>query len=148
MSKQPKTSNAFSLAVRQALADIRTGVIGKHLLPFSVAPPLLELFVFDDVAAVRSHIMGAPRAALHNALLNPQSYLQCECCVISSETQMLRSLPDLSIVYKLHLESGQQINLFDWMQAFRSVVAPMRDDGDDGNDEDADGDEPISPQLQ
>ena len=31
-------------------------------------------------------------------------------------------LPDISIVYKLHLESGSLINLYDWMKAFHVIV--------------------------
>lgn len=53
---------------------------------------------------------------------------------------MVATLPDLSIVYKLHLESGHMINLFDWMQAFRSIVDPNVG----ADDEDAE----ISPQIQ
>ena len=37
-------------------------------------------------------------------------------------------MPDLCIVYKLHLECGKLINLFDWMQAFRAVVGAADDD--------------------
>lgn len=50
--------------------------LGKYLIPFNKGPTLYELFVFDDVKSVRPHIMGAPRAALHTALQNPQLYLQ------------------------------------------------------------------------
>ena len=31
-------------------------------------------------------------------------------------------MPDLSIVYKLHLQSGALVNLYDWMRAFHAVV--------------------------
>ncbi len=32
------------------------------------------------------------------------------------------------IVYKLHLECGKLINLYDWLQAFVAVVCPDADD--------------------
>lgn len=140
MAKQPKTTNAFTQSVNEALEFLRDQVLAIHLVPFKAGPPLLELFVFSDLSAIRSHIMGAPRAALHTGLHNPQTYLQCECCVIDNASQMTATLPDLSIVYKLHLESGHMINLFDWMQAFRSIV-----DSDAGSD---DEDAEISPQIQ
>lgn len=141
MAKKTKTtSNAFTQAVNETLSFLREEVFATHLVPFKAGPPLLELFVFGDLPAIRSHIMGAPRAALHTGLHNPQTYLQCDCCVIDNASQMAATLPDLSIVYKLHLESGHMINLFDWMQAFRSIV-----DFDAGSD---DEDAEISPQIQ
>ena len=33
-------------------------------------------------------------------------------------------MPDICIVYLLHLECGQLINLFDWLCAFVAVVDP------------------------
>lgn len=76
MSKKPKTTNAFTQAVNETLEFLRNQVLAVHLVPFYAGPPLLELFVFGDLAAIRSHIMGAPRAALHTGLHNPQTYLQ------------------------------------------------------------------------
>lgn len=141
MSKQPRAVSAFAAAVADALRYLRTDVLAVHLRPFARAPPLFELHRFGDVTAVRAHIMGAPRAALHTALNTPQCYLLCDCCQLDNATQMRSGLPDLSIVYKLHLESGHMINLFDWMQAFRAVVEP----DEEGTEENV---EPISPQLQ
>ena len=31
-------------------------------------------------------------------------------------------MPDLCIVYKLHLECGSLVNLYDWLQAFVTIV--------------------------
>lgn len=115
----------------------------KYLIPFSSGPTLHELFVFDDVKSVRHHIMGAPRAVVHTALQNPNIYLQvmnatqqtsyrrtnkiflvfaqCTCCTLDDPTQITPTLPDISIAFKLHLESGQMINLFDWLQVMFST---------------------------
>lgn len=76
MSKKPKTTNAFTQAVNEALAFLRKEVLAVYLVPFKSGPPLMELFVFGDLSAIRGHIMGAPRAALHTGLHNPQAYLQ------------------------------------------------------------------------
>lgn len=76
MAKQPKTSNEFTVQVNATLTFIREKVFGIYLLPFSHGPPLVELFIFSDLSAIRSHIMGAPRATLHTGLNNPQCYLQ------------------------------------------------------------------------
>jgi hypothetical protein len=46
---------------------------------------------------------------------------QCECCKDSKDWNS-PSLPDLSVVYRLHLECGRLINLYDWLQAFCACV--------------------------
>jgi len=102
--------------------------LSTYLIPFNKGPTLYELFVFDDVKSVRQHIMGAPRAAVHTALHNPQLYLQCTCCTLDDPTQVIPTLPDISVAYKLHLESGHMINLFDWLQAFNIIHLPNHDD--------------------
>ena len=40
---------------------------------------------------------------------------QCKCCNIDVDDNQ-DTLPDLSIVYKIHLECGKMINLYDWLQ--------------------------------
>lgn len=49
--------------------------------------------------------------------------------------QLLQSMPDLSVAYKLLLENGQQVNIYDWLVAFSSVIDGPKDeeDDDDGN---------------
>lgn len=42
--------------------------------------------------------------------------------------------PDICVAYKLHNECGALINLFDWMQAFRTIVTSS-------NEQDAEHDE-------
>lgn len=45
-------------------------------------------------------------------------------------------MPDNSIVYGLLLESGQQVNIYDWMSAFNAIVGNRTvddDEDDDGN---------------
>ncbi|XP_011180479.2 origin recognition complex subunit 3 [Zeugodacus cucurbitae] len=138
MSKQQnKPTSEYAQAVAQTLLHIQNEIVVTHLAPLMRAPPLHELFVFSDVSTVRRNIIGAPRAALHMALNNPNYYLQCKCCQLSESNQLLATLPDLSVAYKLHLECGRMINLFDWLQAFRSVV----DDIDNEQEQ-------VDPQIQ
>lgn len=61
--------------------------------------------------------------------------LQCDCCELGYPGQLLPSMPDLSVAYKLLLESGQQVNIYDWLVAFSSIVGIKNDDDkdDDGN---------------
>ena len=42
-------------------------------------------------------------------------FFQCQCCQTDVGT-IQDTLPDVSIAYKLHLECGRMINLYDWLQ--------------------------------
>jgi len=138
--QQNTPTTQFARTVQKTLHLIETLFVQDHLRPLQDAPPIHELFVFSDIATVRRNIIGAPRAALHTALNNPHFYMQCKCCELQDQSQLVGTLPDLSVVYKLHLECGRMINLFDWLQAFRSVVSGS-------NNEDA-AQEQIDPQIQ
>ena len=114
-------------------------VFERHLCPFSKGPVLTEVFLFSDCNSVRRHIIGAPRSSIHNALINPHHYLQCKCCAVKENEQILSTMPDISVAYKLHLECNTFINLFDWLQSFSMVI-----DSNNDNDEE----ENISPEIQ
>lgn len=89
-----------------------------------VAPQSLtlhEIFYFDDVSKIRQYLQAAPRVAVQTALTNPYVYLQNDACKVDPGT-VTDALPDICIVYKLHLEYGRLINLYDWLQAFVTVV--------------------------
>lgn len=144
-SKQDKqqSTSEFSRAVSKILALIESDLVLTYLRPLQQAPPLHEIYVFSDIATVRRNIIGAPRAALHTALNNPHFYMQCKCCELKEQSQLVSTLPDLSVVYKLHLECGRMINLFDWLQAFRSVLRA----GDEQEENELPQDQ-IDPQIQ
>ena len=42
-------------------------------------------------------------------------YFQCKCCQTDVGT-VQDTFPDICIAYKLHLECGRLINLYDWLQ--------------------------------
>lgn len=52
-------------------------------------------------------------------------------------------MPDICIVYKLHLEWGKMINLYDWLCAFLCVVDSKHEDEGDGESKKV-----VDPQLQ
>ncbi|KAL7039524.1 hypothetical protein ACKWTF_000014 [Chironomus riparius] len=112
-------------------------VFERHLIPLTKGPVLTEIFLFSDCNSVRRHIVGAPRSSIHNALVNPHHYLQCKCCAVKENEQILSTMPDISVAYKLHLECNKFINLFDWLQSFSMVI-------ENNNDEE----ENISPEIQ
>ncbi|XP_015606205.1 origin recognition complex subunit 3 [Cephus cinctus] len=86
--------------------------------------PANEIFCYSDGTVAKCHIRGSLRASIHTALNNPQVYLECTCCNLENDEAILPCLPDLSIVYKLHLESRKLINMYDWLQAFLTIVNP------------------------
>lgn len=129
-ARQPKTESPFMQSVSNLVSYLTHDVFRKHLRPSSKTTPLIELFVFSDSATIRQHMVGVPRAAVHTALNNPHYYLQCECCEMDEDGSLVQTLPDLSVAYKLHLECGRMINLFDWLQAFRTVVDEAGPDDD------------------
>ncbi|XP_067018831.1 origin recognition complex subunit 3-like isoform X2 [Acropora muricata] len=86
--------------------------------------PLFEVLYYDNVQEIRKHLIGMPRVAIQTALSNPQYYLKCKCCQTDVGT-VQDTLPDICIAYKLHLECGRLINLFDWLQAFSAVLEPQ-----------------------
>lgn len=105
----------------------------RHLVPFNKGYLFCELFIFSDCQPVRRHIIGASRSSLHNALENPYHYLQCKCCALKECEQILPTMPDISVAYKLHLECNKFINLYDWLQSFAMVVDSKDQDDDEEN---------------
>ncbi|KAK7492009.1 hypothetical protein BaRGS_00016673 [Batillaria attramentaria] len=94
--------------------------VRRYVCP-AKAVVLYEILSYDDDSTVRHHLNAAPRSAIHLALSNPAHYLHCDCCNVEGGS-ISPSMPDVCIAYKLHLESGQLINLYDWLQAFVSIV--------------------------
>uniref|UniRef100_A0A182IX09 Origin recognition complex subunit 3 n=1 Tax=Anopheles atroparvus TaxID=41427 RepID=A0A182IX09_ANOAO len=133
-ARQAKSESGVTRAIGRLVEYFVKNIFQRYLRPpNSRSVPLIELFLFNDSATVRQHIVGVPRAAVHTALNNPQHYLQCECCVLDEENSIVPSLPDVCIAYKLHLECGRMINLFDWLQAFRTVVEDETAEDQDRN---------------
>jgi origin recognition complex subunit 3 len=135
--QRPATQiSAYMRALKDFVNYFERTIVETNLRPLKAAPPLIELFVFTDTTTARQHLLGTPRASIHTALNNPGYYLQCQCCDIAQNTlKLLPTMPALSVAYKLHLECGKIINLFDWLQAFKTVIANKSvDDEVDGYD--------------
>ncbi|XP_078036177.1 origin recognition complex subunit 3 isoform X2 [Augochlora pura] len=112
---------------KQAQLDVIEFLDQQIFTRFIINPhhvPAYEIFCFYDGALAKQHIRGSLRAAVHSGLNNPQVYLNCKCCKLETEDAIPSSLPDLSIIYKLHLESRKLINMYDWLQAFLIIVDP------------------------
>ncbi|XP_012225916.1 origin recognition complex subunit 3 isoform X2 [Linepithema humile] len=59
-----------------------------------------------------------------NEKLSRLQLKECDCCKLENDDDIPRTLPDLSIIYKLHLESRKLINMYDWLQAFLTIADP------------------------
>ncbi|XP_052888629.1 origin recognition complex subunit 3 [Anopheles moucheti] len=139
-AKHSKSESAVSRTIGKIIDYFVKNIFQRYLRPAtSQEVPLVELFLYNDSTYLRQHIVGAPRAAVHIALNNPQYYTQCDCCHLDESSCIVPSLPDLSIAYKLHLECGRLINLFDWLQAFRIII-------DDTNNDEAE--QQVDPIIQ
>ncbi|XP_071522018.1 origin recognition complex subunit 3 [Panulirus ornatus] len=123
--KKCKRPNIYE-SLRSEVLQIMVNEFEQHLQPPS-KQPLHEIVFFDSSSTVKRHLVGMPRAAVTTALSNPHHYLQCECCHLDDPSSIITTLPDISVAYKLHLECGRLINLYDWLQAFISVVDPEED---------------------
>ncbi|XP_030850746.1 origin recognition complex subunit 3 isoform X4 [Strongylocentrotus purpuratus] len=93
----------------------------REYLPCPKNLPLHEVFYYNNVSEIRQRLNAPPRAAIQTALSNPNYYLQNPDCE-TLEEGITSSLPDVCIVYKLHLECGRLINIYDWLQAFMTVI--------------------------
>nr|CAD7454202.1 unnamed protein product [Timema tahoe] len=123
MTHTEQPLSAFETLRKNVLQYLMEEVFPKFLGPPSKLP-LHEVMFFDEPSSVKRHVAPSLRSAIHMALNDPHYYLQCECCELSDSSTILPSLPDICVVYKLHLECGRLINLYDWLQAFLTVVSP------------------------
>ncbi|XP_061176689.1 LOW QUALITY PROTEIN: uncharacterized protein LOC133185468 [Saccostrea echinata] len=106
--------------LRNEAIDFFDELFRRYLLcPSSL--PLYEIFYYDAWGEIKRHCNASPRSVVQMALSSPHHYLQCECCN-SESGSITPSMPDICIAYKLHLECTQLINLYDWLQAFATVV--------------------------
>ncbi|KAH3822930.1 origin recognition complex subunit 3-like isoform X2 [Dreissena polymorpha] len=121
MSKKQKKLSPYE-KLRDEIVGFYDDLFAKHLVcPTKL--PLHEIFYYNATRHLKQRLNASPRSALQMALSNPHYYLQCQCCSLE-KSALSGTMPDTCIVYKLHLECGQLINLYDWMQAFLTVVQP------------------------
>ncbi|KAF5288938.1 hypothetical protein FQA39_LY03817 [Lamprigera yunnana] len=129
LSITSKETNKYEIE-RQSLIDFLHNIFIQHLKEPKMTP-FYEIFFFDDLS-VKQLILGSHRSAIHSALNDPHCYLKCKCCKLPNKTTIASTLPDISILYKLHLEYGKLINLHDWLQSFLVILDPQsqEDEGD------------------
>lgn len=121
--KQDKLLYEFDIKREKLVQYLTTSLFKKYLIPIQNVP-LHEMVLFKDCHLLKRYLAGAPRASIHTALNNPNYYLQCDCCKVNDPSEILPSMPDVCLAYKLHLESATMINMHDWLQSFATLVNP------------------------
>ncbi|ORX94178.1 hypothetical protein K493DRAFT_32078 [Basidiobolus meristosporus CBS 931.73] len=116
IDSEPEEVQYYTLLVNDVI-EFLNNFFRENLKCYSELP-LHELFYFSNVKLLEKTFNAQPRAAIQTALGQPQHYLNCRCCskALSSE------LEDSSIAYRLYLECGRMINLYDWFVSFEMVV--------------------------
>ncbi|KAI7896366.1 origin recognition complex subunit 3 N-terminus-domain-containing protein [Mucor mucedo] len=93
-----------------------------HLLRSFTKMPLFELVYYTNIKLHEKSFASQPRASAQTALTQPQHYINCSCCDIEKSDQIVTSEHDTCILYKLYLECGRLINLYDWFVAFGCII--------------------------
>ncbi|XP_069008453.1 origin recognition complex subunit 3 isoform X2 [Embiotoca jacksoni] len=119
-SRRAKKLSPFEILRNEALDFIDT-LVKSHLSP-PESQTLHEVCYYTSSAAVRRHLNAAPRTSIQTALSTPYYYLQNDSLKTEDGT-VSNAAPDICIAYKLHLECGRLINLYDWLEAYSTVVS-------------------------
>ncbi|KAI8927198.1 origin recognition complex subunit 3 N-terminus-domain-containing protein [Entophlyctis helioformis] len=96
--------------------------------------PLYEAVYYSDSGKSLAKVFTAqPRAVVQTALGHSTTYLPCDCCADVEDDALSHTLEDTSIAYRLYLECGRMINLYDLHTAFSTVLQQRpRGDATDG----------------
>jgi len=96
LTRKQKPLSAYEEVRKNLLDYLATSVFQQFLLP-PTNLPFNEVFFFSNVASVKRHIVGTPRAAIHMALNNPHYYLEVSNIHKNTICHVLSSL--FSIIY-------------------------------------------------
>ncbi|KAJ7989201.1 hypothetical protein DPEC_G00317050 [Dallia pectoralis] len=119
-SRRTKKMSQFEMLRDESLEFIDS-LVRCHLAP-PESQPLYEVCYYSSSAVLRRHLNATPRTSIQTALSNPYHYLKNEN-LRTEDGAFTSSAPDICIVYKLHLECGRLINLYDWLEAYATVVS-------------------------
>ncbi|XP_054469705.1 origin recognition complex subunit 3 isoform X2 [Anoplopoma fimbria] len=119
-SRRSKKLSPFE-ALRNEALDFIDSLVKSHLSP-PESQTLYEVYYYTSSATVRRHLNATPRTSIQAALNSPYYYLQNDR-LKTEDGVVSNAAPDICIVYKLHLECGRLINLYDWLEAYAIVVS-------------------------
>lgn len=130
-SRRAKKLSRFEI-VRNEAVDFIDNLVKNHLST-PESQPLYEVCYYTSSATVRRHLNATPRTSIQAALTNPYYYIQNDK-LKTEDGAVSNAAPDICISYKLHLECGRLINLFDWLEAYCTVVSAAEGTDQDSED--------------
>uniref|UniRef100_A0A673H1B2 Origin recognition complex subunit 3 n=1 Tax=Sinocyclocheilus rhinocerous TaxID=307959 RepID=A0A673H1B2_9TELE len=126
-SRRTKRMNPFEV-LRSQVMEFIDSLVREYLTPAELQP-LNEVCYYSSSGVLRQRLNVTPRTSIQAALSHPFYYfLKTDTGTISS------AAPDLCIVFKLHLECGRLINLYDWLEAYVTVMSAAEDQDTDSED--------------
>ncbi|KAK7152523.1 hypothetical protein R3I93_010672 [Phoxinus phoxinus] len=130
-SRRTKRVNPYEV-LRSQVIEFIDSLVREYLTPAELQP-LSEVCYYSSSAVLRQRLNVSPRTSIQTALSHPFHYLQNESLKTNAGT-ISSAAPDLCIVYKLHLECGRLINLYDWLEAFVTVMSAAEDQDADSEE--------------
>ncbi|TPX32579.1 hypothetical protein SmJEL517_g04319 [Synchytrium microbalum] len=94
----------------------------KEALRTYTSIPLYEIMYSSNSKVLERAFSPQTRTSVQSALTISKRYLDCECCQDLDPRDPHPSLEDTQIAYRLYLECGKFINLYDWYVAFRTIL--------------------------
>ncbi|KFH74264.1 hypothetical protein MVEG_01477 [Podila verticillata NRRL 6337] len=127
-ARMPKGAlGAYTLLVKEI--DETLARLFKTYLACHTKLPLYEIFYYSQVTIQQKAFLPQPRASVQTALGQPEQYLNCNCChppqgahATSLADMVLPTQHDTCILYKLYVECGRMINMYDWFSAFGMIL--------------------------
>uniref|UniRef100_A0A671RRW9 Origin recognition complex subunit 3 n=1 Tax=Sinocyclocheilus anshuiensis TaxID=1608454 RepID=A0A671RRW9_9TELE len=130
-SRRTKRMNPFEV-LRSQVMEFIDSLVREYLTPAELQP-LNEVCYYSSSGVLRQRLNVTPRTSIQAALSHPFYYLQNES--LKTDTGTISSAaPDLCIVYKLHLECGRLLNLYDWLEAYVTVMSAAEDQDTDSEE--------------
>ncbi|OZJ02637.1 hypothetical protein BZG36_04165 [Bifiguratus adelaidae] len=115
-------------AKKSSVLDWLANLWREHLQQYSNMP-MHEIVYYSNAKLLQRTFSAQPRASIQTALSHPQHYIRCHCCHHHAEDpsnwlpyRILSGEDDICIAYRLYLECGRLINMFDWFTAFKAVL--------------------------
>lgn len=130
-SRRTKRMNPYEV-LRSQVIEFIDSLVREYLTPAELQP-LSEVCYYSSSGVLRQRLNVTPRTSIQTALTHPFHYLQNESLKTNAGT-ISSAAPDLCIVYKLHLECGRLINLYDWLEAFVTVMSAAEDQDADSEE--------------
>ncbi|KAI7876829.1 hypothetical protein K492DRAFT_134816 [Lichtheimia hyalospora FSU 10163] len=118
--KYLKKTGTDKTKIAMEVADWISRTLNKCLMQSINTVPMYELAYYTNVRLHEKSFSAQPRASVQTGLGQAHHYLNCSCC--TRPDHVMPSEHDTCILYKLYLECGRMINLYDWFVAFGCIL--------------------------